>query len=44
MNNIRYYDAAEAIMNKRMLNDEEKNILIEKLNVFNNFENDDDFK
>ncbi|KAL4474948.1 hypothetical protein ABPG74_001644 [Tetrahymena malaccensis] len=44
MNNIRYYDAAEAIMKKRMLSEEDKNILIEKLNVFNNYENEEDFQ
>lgn len=43
MNNVRYYDVAEAIMKKRMLSEEEKNILVEKLNVFNNFENEEDF-
>ncbi|EAR86412.1 hypothetical protein TTHERM_00035200 (macronuclear) [Tetrahymena thermophila SB210] len=44
MNNIRYYDAAEAIMKKRMLSEEDKNILIEKLNVFNNYENEEDLQ
>jgi len=40
VNNVRYFDIAETIAHKTALSDEEKNNLIEKLNVFNNLEND----
>ena len=43
MNSIKYFDIAETIAHKTALSDEEKNNLIEKLNVFNNLENDYEF-
>jgi len=43
VNSIKYFDIAEIIAHKTALSDEEKNNLIEKLNVFNNLENDYEF-
>jgi len=44
VNNIRYFDIAETIAHKAVLTEDEKNNLIEKLNVFNNLENEFEFR
>lgn len=43
VNNIKYFDIAETIAHKAVLTEDDKNNLIEKLNVFNNLENDFEF-
>ena len=43
VNNVRYFDIAETIAHKAVLTEDEKNNLIEKLNVFQNIENDFEF-